>query len=269
MIINPYIFSIIPDMYLSLDKRPGYSGSAIRVRRSSDNAEQDIGFTGINLDTASLLSFTGAGDGFVTIWYDQAGVNNAIQTTASNQPRIVVSGSLELSNSKVCVNFGINSDPWFLELPNGFLHLTNNLSFFSVLEVTDFAGSNAGVFAPTGSNSIGLEILQTTVISRRSLLRINNNLRNDNGGAGYQMWDDATQSLMTIQGDSSALNVYKNEASVTLTDSSALPALNYNGIYSIGRYSGGNYMYGKIQEIQIYTKSVNRSAIESDINSRY
>jgi hypothetical protein len=36
-----------------------YAGSAIRVRRSSDNAEQDIGFVGKNLDTTSLASFAG------------------------------------------------------------------------------------------------------------------------------------------------------------------------------------------------------------------
>ena len=34
-----------------------YTGAAIRVRRSSDNAEQDIGFTGNDLDIVSLLSF--------------------------------------------------------------------------------------------------------------------------------------------------------------------------------------------------------------------
>jgi hypothetical protein len=38
--------------------RAAYSGSAVRVRRSSDNTEQDIGFTTQGeLDTASLLSF--------------------------------------------------------------------------------------------------------------------------------------------------------------------------------------------------------------------
>ena len=36
-----------------------YSGSAIRVRRSSDNAEQDIGFVDGDLDTQSLLDFVG------------------------------------------------------------------------------------------------------------------------------------------------------------------------------------------------------------------
>ena len=40
-----------------------YTGSAIRVRRSSDNTEQDIGFNVFGeLDTVSLLAFAGTGD---------------------------------------------------------------------------------------------------------------------------------------------------------------------------------------------------------------
>lgn len=39
--------------------RTAYSGSAIRVRRSSDNAEQDFGFVGGDLDTAPMLDFVG------------------------------------------------------------------------------------------------------------------------------------------------------------------------------------------------------------------
>ncbi|MBJ7427349.1 MAG: cadherin-like beta sandwich domain-containing protein, partial [Bacteroidia bacterium] len=71
-----------------------YNGSAIQVRRSSDNATQNIGFTaGGNLDTASLKTFVGANNGFVSIWYDQSGNgNNAANSTAASQPAIVSSG---------------------------------------------------------------------------------------------------------------------------------------------------------------------------------
>jgi hypothetical protein len=39
--------------------RTAYTGAAIRVRRSSDNAEQDINFVSGDLDTQSLLDFVG------------------------------------------------------------------------------------------------------------------------------------------------------------------------------------------------------------------
>jgi hypothetical protein len=73
--------------------RSTYAGSCLRVRRSSDNAEQDIGFSSGLLDTASLLSFIGANSGFIVNWYDQSGAaKNIAQSTAANQPRIVNAG---------------------------------------------------------------------------------------------------------------------------------------------------------------------------------
>lgn len=87
--------------------RTAYTGSAIRVRRSSDNAEQNIGFNISNqLDTSSLTSFCGGGNGFVTTWYDQSGnALNATQTTAGNQPQIVSNGNIINLNSQPTVQF--------------------------------------------------------------------------------------------------------------------------------------------------------------------
>ena len=83
-----------------------YTGNAIRVRRSSDNSEQDIGFTNNELDTTSLLSFVGSNDGYVTTWYDQSGnSNNATHSTAINQPLIVSSGVVNTINSKPSIKF--------------------------------------------------------------------------------------------------------------------------------------------------------------------
>jgi hypothetical protein len=79
----------------SLRKRmSSYSGSGIRVRRSSDNAEFDIGFASDGtLDIASLSSYVGSGDGYVTKWYDQSGfTNNFAQTISSLQPSVMTSG---------------------------------------------------------------------------------------------------------------------------------------------------------------------------------
>lgn len=75
--------------------RAAYSGSCLRVRRSSDDTEQDIGFVGNDLDTSSLTSFVGANDGFVVRWYDQSGTTRFLsQTTKANQPKVVSSGSV-------------------------------------------------------------------------------------------------------------------------------------------------------------------------------
>lgn len=88
--------------YSTRKLRTSYTGNCLRVRRSSDNAEQDIGFNGSNLDTTSLLNFiTGSTDGRVTTWYDQSGNgNNLTQTTVAKQPWIVSGGTLVTYNSK-------------------------------------------------------------------------------------------------------------------------------------------------------------------------
>lgn len=75
--------------------RTAYTGSAIRVRRTSDNTEQDIGFVNNQLDTSALSSFVGSSTGRITRWYNQGssgGVNNFIQSSAGSQPFIVNSG---------------------------------------------------------------------------------------------------------------------------------------------------------------------------------
>jgi hypothetical protein len=90
----------------SLRKIGPYFGNIIKVRRSSDNTEQDIGIVNGSLDETSLLNFCGAGDGFVSVWYDQSGNGkNATQTNTSLQPIIVSSGVVEKKNNKPALKF--------------------------------------------------------------------------------------------------------------------------------------------------------------------
>lgn len=78
--------------------RPKYFGSCLRVRRSSDNSERFIDFAPNSdmLDVATLLSFCGAGDGYVASLMDQSGNSRPLaQTAVAQQPRIVTAGVLE------------------------------------------------------------------------------------------------------------------------------------------------------------------------------
>jgi hypothetical protein len=147
MIINPYLVQPgVPAFTGLLDTYTGaavaysaarrlsgtYTGSLIRVRRSSDNAEQDIGYDGSNvLDESALTTFVGANNGFVTTWYDQSGnANNATQSTAANQPQIVSSGVVNtqagLSSGKPALSFDGTND--FFDLTS--LITTSNYTAF-------------------------------------------------------------------------------------------------------------------------------------------
>lgn len=67
----------------------GWTGSALRVRRASDGAERDIGFSGQTLDMADAIAFRGGSTLGVAIVYDQTGNGRHLtQPTASAQPQL-------------------------------------------------------------------------------------------------------------------------------------------------------------------------------------
>ena len=98
--------------------RAAYAGDALRVRRSSDSAELDIGFVAGELDIAAMETFCGAGDGFVVTFYDQSGNgDDLVQATAADQPKIVDSGSTLLQNGKPILRFDGGSDFMSVSVP--------------------------------------------------------------------------------------------------------------------------------------------------------
>lgn len=109
--------------------------NAIRVRRSSDDTEQDIGFdSNGDLDTTALLAFVGSGgtdNGFVTTWYDQSGNGkNATNATASAQPKIVDGGTLVTEGGKAALDL---SSTTYFDLAS----LTGAFNLFSVISLAD------------------------------------------------------------------------------------------------------------------------------------
>lgn len=86
-------------------RAPVANSAVVRVRRSSDNTEQD--FTALQVTDGTLTSFCGAGNGFIRTWYDQStSGNNAVQTNTALQPRIVNSGVLDTDGGKPAIVFG-------------------------------------------------------------------------------------------------------------------------------------------------------------------
>ena len=106
--------------------------NVVRVRRSSDNTEQD--FTSTQVTDGTLETFVGAGnDGFVVTWYDQSGAGNDItfSPAPAEQAQIVTSGSLNLDNGTPYMlstgrNFGQASLASALTSTNGTLFCQYN-----------------------------------------------------------------------------------------------------------------------------------------------
>ncbi len=120
ILVNPYLFAGPSYSYL-FDDVPGaalgvslrklsssYSGNCLQVQRTSDDATLDIGFVNNFLDTAAILSFCGASNGVVSIWYDQSGNgNNLAQSTSAFAPLICTSSAITTNtyNSQKAVYF--------------------------------------------------------------------------------------------------------------------------------------------------------------------
>ena len=114
-----------PTAAYSLRSITGGDPKVVRVRRSSDNSEQD--FTVSEINSGALVSFVGSGnDGFVETWYDQSGNgNNLTQSTDGKQPTIVTSGTLNTRNNKPIIKF-IQANSTFLEIADSSMFPTGS-----------------------------------------------------------------------------------------------------------------------------------------------
>jgi hypothetical protein len=249
--------------------RTAYTGAAIRVRRSSDNAEQDFGFVNNVLDTASLLTFCGAGNGFITTWYDQSGNGlNLTMTVAANQPRIVNAGVIDSKNNTTAMKFdGINDVMSRTALTA--LNSGNNLSYFTVSS-SDITSRADTVFISVNSGSPRLE----------------NFLDTRTTGGFYRNFGIQNTVLTSYNADLSAANGSTNQRLLSgflngfnmsafdngnTGGTSTYTGTYINNSFVIGSYPSVRNLNGYIQEIILYPtdQSSNRVGIESNINTYY
>ena len=234
-----------------------YTGSAIRVRRSSDNGEQNIGFNADGtLNTLSLLEFVGSGNGFVTTWYDQSSNNNhATQNVSNLQPQIVSVGSILLVNNKPSIRFD-----------NSLLNLTslispNNSNYHS------FIGSRAStsdkLYGLSGQN--GYKYLLTLWSDNKYYLQAKTNAYQPSNSTDNSI----VQLLLTGRNINDVMSIYKNGniiPSTEIFDSSINPSITGIGQY----FNSFNNAKCSLQEMVFYNNNqTSQVNIESNMNSYY
>ncbi|SEK51017.1 type I secretion C-terminal target domain (VC_A0849 subclass) [Roseateles sp. YR242] len=111
--INEVDISLLQAAYSLRDVNANLNTAAIRVRRSSDNQEADIGFDANgNLDTKTLRAFVGtsASDrGFVTIWYDQSGNGRDMVQPLGDKQGLIVDGGQIVTRSDGSAGISFNT----------------------------------------------------------------------------------------------------------------------------------------------------------------
>jgi len=248
-----------------------YTGYAIRVRRSSDNTSQDIGFKSDGtLDTTTLLSFVGAGNGFVSIWYDQSGNSrNITQTTSSSQPNIVINGSIVLRNSKPAIKFDGSNDYLWNSSPISVALKSN----FSVFSIDAPAGSyHKGIWIWRGANNNTPSIPNSSETRYIGVFPNSSNLFGDYPSATSYYVNNTSRNLTELSWDFGASTL--PNANTTLN----LVSLNQNS--SVGNkyivlgsdpYNIGlTTLNGCITEMLFYeNESTSINVINNNINSFY
>lgn len=233
--------------------RGAYSGSAIRVRRSNDNAEQDIGFDALgDLDESSLTSFVGVNSGFVTTWYDQSGnTRNATQAIAASQPRIINAGIVDKKNNKPTLIFSGSQS-----LTNTMTH-TGQLSAFLT---GNFNGLIQGFFQVGPVNTSGSIFAESGIIKARGSPSVDATISFSSNFSSF--------SAILLNGVS--LNIYRNLIQGNTGNSPTVASVT-NATSYIGILQGVYPLNGSISELIYYASdmSLSRAQIDSNAISYY
>jgi hypothetical protein len=242
-----------------------YTGPVVRVRRSSDNTEQD--FTATQVTDGTLTTFCGAGNGFVRTWYDQSGnAQNLGQSTTANQPQIVAAGSLIVKGTRPSLDFDGSND----RLINSVISLSQPVTHV-VVGSRDVDLGTGDVFFDSFNN------VQHVFYNKGTIETPNQEWTISASGTPLSTAYATTTNLFLASTVlSSALsNLRINGAQRTAAGTSGANGL--SGL-SVGDLRGdpnpiiSNYpLDGKISEYIIYASNQSNSiaAIESNINAHY
>ena len=232
-----------------------YSGNAITVRRASDNATQDIGFDGQDLDIAALESFCTGTDGFVSVWYDQSSNGaNATQTTASSQPKIVSAGSVILENGKpTIIADGVDD-----YLQSGIISFTNPVTMFMVNR--KISGTNTMTGLNNGNSLIGLISSSTGYVYYQNGPQFSPNFGDNNQNLLYAKtstigtdWEAGANGILTTNSGENVGTTTPNQITIS------------------ARGNGTQPMNAATQALIVYNsdQSGNRTGIETALNDYY
>jgi hypothetical protein len=283
---RPYAVGITPplDIYTgaaaaySIRKlRTAYTGNCIRVIRSNDNTEQDIGFdaSGV-IDTNAIKNFAGNSRADVVTWYDQSGNGiNMSQSTAANQPTIKndnLSGNLIVRrNSKPSIFFD-GAD----RLSASRILSNDEFTIFGVIGLNLVQTNNAILAQHAGAADLG----RTIFLGTGAIIGTDNDKARiffNNGTSysavttnAYTIAIPIVLSLFESESDNLGTTTIKiNGAGTGTISGQTWTPLNTNT--TMGAFGNGiSAITGGISEIIIYsTKQANANGIRTNINSYY
>jgi len=231
-------------------------------------------FTG-DIDDFEVVQITA--DGTVNILYDQTGNNDLSNSTASQQPQIVVGNSVTTKGGETALKF---NDVEFLQKTSATTNWVaeSNLSIFSVFSVTDYTAA-VDADRQVLYNISGDEVASArgdTVVAmvRNDQMRIGFYEETVGWGEvqGFQSPPDDTQILTSSIYDSSSTLTSTLNGSTTGTVISNPEANRAANTITIGSlHNGAKSLTGYVQEFIIWNsdQTDNRDDIAGDMNTYF
>ncbi len=283
-----FVFYILPQATLAYATRLvvlGYTGSALRVRDSTNSAQADVAFDSNGIvsanstatvtsigtsgysvgQTMTFSSFYSTHSLYVVTWYDQSGRGaDMTQATAGNQPRIVNAGVIESAGSAPAIR-GIGSSQTYMKIA------TTSVTIGTINSVAQFFSSTpawGGIYSFRASNSQHTPATTTKHFGAQngsSYTIISNHL-----GSAIAVWVNGTA------GDQKRFNNHNSGIPYTnnsiLTQYLAGPTGNLNGTIFEDNCCGNRSLDGTIQEVIFFPAQLSeadRQALEHRQESTY
>lgn len=263
LIPTQLLLDVVPSATAAFSLRQLRSGvtRVVRVRRSSDNAQQD--FTATQITDGTLTTFCSATNGFIVTWYDQSGNNrDGITGDSSQQPQCVRNGALIMEGASPTVEF------------NG---STNRLAFTTI--PFSLNALHIALVARKTTTTTG-QIFASNPDPNRIYVPI---ATGGKIGVGYSSsalaFDFGTANITSrylwqLNAGTSSANAWRNGIASTPVSSSS--AQENTTSFSLGSYKNqsgtiNSFFTGNAQEVIIYPRDsiLDREYIASNINSYY
>ena len=236
--------------------RTAYSGNCIRVKRSSDNAQIDIGFVNNELDLVTLIAFVGAANGNVLKWYDQSGNSN----DAIGDSKIIIAGVLQTINGKPCISTTLSESFAFT---NSIASNTNLAVFLTA------KGNSVGTTGPIIGSNGAPTVLFGSFSNVESTLVLGAGLNSTyNFVVSTTPYFTTNYKIFNCVVNSSNYYIYQNNTNFGFTLAPYTP--NPTSFQFIGRYFN-SYSQAVFSELVIYKTDqlANRTGIVNNINTFY
>ena len=258
-----------------------YTGNICKVRRSSDNSEQAIGLSGDNFDTASLETFLGNSDGFVSEWYDQSSnAFTASMGTTTQQPQIAISGSTITQGGNASMFFDGANDVLNNHSAAEFVSSSNHpLAFFTNVQFNDaqdYSNLLRGRFAtadhPILSCTIYPESEGADAYKQNFFQRSNGSAQSDQDISTNPI--DFKPQVLAWDYDGSNIDFYNDNGTANGTEANSLGSQrDLDRMYIGGDGKEGDfYSYCYLNEWYLYSVEKDASdvaAITNNITSSY